>query len=502
LLFSFFDLPYYVQFKNIAYGSWGWTAETIISTGFVRLNTRYRKKLQIRRKKGTRPPSAIGFLYNTPEWFNISIYRAMLPIRRIFFLCVLVVAWPGVLPASAWEYHLGLDMGGRLTWYENYLDRGSLELTDQFHFSQDRSYQLLWAAPYLSFTPRKGVTGYLQGEISWDNSDVDVFEEGFDAKLIHAYLSLSKGGVGADLGQQTVIFGNGLIMADEVPAAVLNLNQGKGYLQLTLAQALDSCPMAAATLGYRPGYFENMALFGIWFQDQDDAFAKAIPYIYQLLFDPQSEGDLYWAGVSAELLLGKVLFTAVGAYQWGDFRLYTETDSARYDVSAYLADLCLEGNLTSWCSLEAFVFATGGDDPPIHRELNTFVAIMPYNPRAAIFFDPEFMGRDADDERLTFNGGFFGGVIAPGLALHLESEAGLSAEAAVASFYAPEDLDDGSRWYGWEVDLTLGYTLFQDCTLYLEAAQFQHGDYYESLLNEEVDPATRLSVGFRYQFAR
>ena len=259
--------------------------------------------------------------------------------------------------------------------------------------------------------------------------------------------------------------------------------------------------MAAATIGYRPGYFDNTALFAIWFKDQDDAFADAMPYIYQLLFDPQSEGDLYWVGTSVEIQLGKVLLSAVGAYQWGDFRLFNDTASASYDVSAYLADLSLSGNLSSWCSLEAFVFATGGDDAPLSRELNTFVAIAPYNPRAAIFFDPEFMGRDPDEQMLTFNGGFFGGVIAPGLALNLESSAGMSAEAAVATFYAPEDLQDGSRWYGWELDLELRYTFSQDYTLFLEAAQFRHGDYYESLLNEEVDPATRLSVGIRYQFS-
>ena len=260
--------------------------------------------------------------------------------------------------------------------------------------------------------------------------------------------------------------------------------------------------MAAATLGYRPGYFENLALFGIWFKDQDDAFAAAIPYIYQLLLEPRSEGDLYWAGASAEILVGKALFTAVGAYQWGDLKLYNDTAHANYSVSAYLADISLEGNLASWCSLGAFLFTAGGDDTPLNRDLNSFVAIMPYNPRAAIFFDPEFQGRDPEDRKLTFSGGLFGGVIAPGLTLHLESETGFSAETTVATFYAQQDLNDGSRWYGWEADLELSYTFFQNYTLFFEAARFTHGDYYASLLNDNVDPATRLSVGIRCQLAR
>ena len=77
-----------------------------------------------------------------------------------------------------------------------------------------------------------------------------------------------------------------------------------------------------------------------------------------------------------------------------------------------------------------------------------------------------------------------------------------AAEATVATFYAQQDLDDGSRWYGWEVDLELSYTFAKDYTLYAEAAQFRHGDYYESLLNEPFDPASRLSVGIRWQYAR
>jgi hypothetical protein len=419
-------------------------------------------------------------------------------ILRALFACVLLGSWLLVRPACALDYHLGLDAGGSYTRHDNYLDRGSLGLANQLHFSSDRSFSLLWADPSLSFSLKKGVTGYVQADIQWENSDVAVSEEGVEAELTNAYLSLSKGGVSADLGLQRVLLGNGLIMADDVPAAVLNLNQGKGYLQLTLARALDSSPLAAATLGYRPGYLENLSLFGIWFQDRDDAYANAIPYIYRLLFAPESDGDLYWVGASAELFMGGARFSAVGAYQWGRLRLYNDAVSVSHDVSAYMADLSLEGNLSSWSSLGAFVFVSGGDDTPLRGDVNTFIAIMPYNPRAAIFFDPEFLGQDPEDQMLTFNGGFFGGVIAPGLTLDLESEAGFSAEATVATFYAQQELKDGSRWYGWEVDLELSYTFARDYTLYAEAAQFQHGDYYESLLNEPLDPATRLSVGLRF----
>ncbi len=78
-----------------------------------------------------------------------------------------------------------------------------------------------------------------------------------------------------------------------------------------------------------------------WFQDQDDAFARAIPLIYQALLAPKSEGDLYWAGLSADLFVGKTLLSAVAAYQWGQFRLYNDTASIHRDVSAFLADFSM-----------------------------------------------------------------------------------------------------------------------------------------------------------------
>jgi hypothetical protein len=415
--------------------------------------------------------------------------------------CFLVL-YLGLSAGPAWgvDYHLGMDVSAGYKSHANYLDRGSRGLVGQLHFTRDRSYGLVSASPYLSFSLHDGVDGYIQADIDWENSDDPETGKNLETDLGNAYLSLSRKDLRADLGLQTVALGNGRIMDDDVPAAALNLDSGQGYLQLVLAQVLDSSPMVAATMGYHPGYLEKASLFGIWFDDRDDAFAHAIPPIYQTLLAPRSEGDLYWAGASVELFLGKALFSAVAAYQWGRFRLYNETASSSRNVSAYLADLSLEGNLADWCSLGAFVFAASGDDTPLRNDLKAFVAIRPFNPRAAIFFDPEFLGRDAQADRLTFSGGFFGGVIAPGLTLNLASASGLALATTLASFYAQEALDDGSQWYGWELDLDLNFTFARIYTLYAEAARFQHGDYYEALLDEKVDPAVRLCIGLRASF--
>lgn len=424
----------------------------------------------------------------------------MLQTARIFTLSFALSLLAFAVPAWALDYDLGMDLGGSYNSHDNYLGDDGLRRVDRLHFTDDRSYFLIQADPHLSFTLRKGISGYIQGDVYWESTDEEENDEQAGADLTNAYLSLSKGKMTADLGLQTILLGNGLIMADDVPAAVLNLDADKGYMQLTLAQVLDSSPMMAAKIGVHPGFLEEAAIFGAWFQDQDDAFARAIPVIYRVLLEPQSEGDLYWAGVSANLFWGKILFSAVGAYQWGQFRLYNDSQDLRRDVSGYFADLSLEGNLTPWCSLGAFVFVASGDDTPLRGDLDAIVSIRPFNPRATIFFDPEFLGRDETDEELTFNGGFFGGVIAPGLTLSLESESGFSLDLTASTLYAQQSLDDGSQWYGWEIDLGLNYAFSSTYTLYAYAARFQHGDYYESLLQEKVDPALRFSIGLKASF--
>ena len=94
----------------------------------------------------------------------------------------------------------------------------------------------------------------------------------------------------------------------------------------------------------------------------------------------------------------------------------------------------------------------------------------------------------------------FSGGIAPGLTLNLVSASELSLETTLATFYAWEALEDGSRWYGWEVDLGLSFAFARYYTVFAEAARFQHGDYYRSLPDESTDPATRITLGLQAGF--
>ena len=204
-----------------------------------------------------------------------------LTVRTFSILFTLLLLLLPASPTASWalDYDLGLDLGGSYNSHDNYLDNDGLRRVDRLHFTHDRSYFLVQADPRLTFTLREGVSGYIQADVYWESSDEEENDAESGADLTNAYLSLSRGKVTADIGLQTISLGNGLIMADDVPAAVLNLDAGKGYLQLTLARALDSSPLVAAKIGTRPGYFEDAAIFGSWFQDKDDAFARAVPAV-------------------------------------------------------------------------------------------------------------------------------------------------------------------------------------------------------------------------------
>lgn len=404
------------------------------------------------------------------------------------------------LPVWAVDYTIGIEIEGAYTDQKNFLNRDDWARLDYFHFSES-TYHLQWrATPHISLALKEGIEAFFQTDILFVDTDETDVDEGLNTEPTNAFLNLSNKKVSANIGLQAILLGQGRIMADNVPAAIFEYQPSKYYIQMTLAQVLGGSPMVGAAIGYKPDIFEYLEFFALWFQDKDNAFAEALPLIYQIWLDPESEADVYWIGGSTDLFVGDALFSAVGAYQWGEISFSGNHFTSNTKLDSFMIDLALEGNISEWCSLGAFFFVAGGDDTPLRGDLNSFVAIMPYNPRAAIFFNPEFLDLQVDDERLTFNGGFYGGVLAPGLTLTLAPVADLSMEATLTTLYAQEPLSDGSEWYGWEFDLEFDYTLNDNYSLYLAAAQFTHGDYYKSLLEESTDPATLFTIGLRASF--
>jgi hypothetical protein len=428
-------------------------------------------------------------------------FYTLLSFSLALLLSALSIPAIPALTTAASQAHLELEISESYNIKKNYLHRDQLERVDDLHFLRDHSYNLVNITPSLLLTAEKHLEAFFSADLFWENPVEDDHSNGIDTELNSAFISLKGSNIRADLGFQPVLFGNGFIMADNVPAAVLHMDFGKGYAEIKGALALDSSPLFGLTLGYRPGYFERMELFGARFSDRDDAFAASTPLIYQLLSDLNSNGTLDYYGASARRFVGNALLSVTGAIQTGQFTIWNGTRQATTDVDAWFGDISLERNFSEWLNIGIFCFYASGEqvEMPLEGKLNALVSVNSYNPRAIIFFDPDFFDND-DADRLTFGGGFPGGVIAPGIQVTMIAPWGLSADAAWINFYADKELTDGARWYGWETDVEISYKFRDQYQFFVEFARFQHGDYFESRLEETVDPAMRLTVGLNAAF--
>jgi hypothetical protein len=421
--------------------------------------------------------------------------------KSITILLVLLGLFPSTASAAQTsDVNLGMDINASYHVQDNFLERNRLGRLSDIHFTKNRAYGFINLHPSLSVQVNEWVYGNVGVNVSWENPVDEGQEDEVESDVTSAYLSFKGSHIRTDIGIQPIEFANGFILADNVLAAVIQGDIGKGYAKLEAACVLDSSPMVGLTLGYRPGYFERLEIFGVWLSDRDDTLAYSLPYAYQELLDLSSEGNLYYFGGAADLFVGDALLTFVGAYQSGQYTVgYLSNGRFEVDVNAYFGDISLEKNLSDSCTVGFFCYLASGDDTPFRSDIETFIAATPYNPRATIFFDPDFMDND-DADRLTFSSGFFGGAIAPGISLTLLSEWGLTAEAALIYLYAHRSLDDGSQWYGWEADLAVSYAFGKKYRLFVEAARFEHGDYFESLLDEKIDPAVRFVAGIDASF--
>lgn len=424
-------------------------------------------------------------------------------LKRVIAILVVYISLY-LTPASAAEttdVDFNMDVGASYVVQENFLRRELPGLLSEAHFTKNRSYSLINIHPSLSVRVNERIHGYLGVSMTWENPE-DEWQDGpLDSDVTSAYLSLKGSRIRADIGIQPIEFANGFILADNVLAAVIHGSHDNGYAEVKAARVLDGSPMLGVTLGYLPGYFERLELFGIWLSDRGDTLADSRPYVRQVSFDMSSEGDLYYFGGAADLFVGDALLTFVGAYQTGEYNTvgFLPDRGAELTVNAYFGDISLENNISDNCTIGLFCHLSSGDNRPFNRDLEAFFATAPYNPRAAIFFNPDFMDND-DADRFAFTGGFYGGAVAPGINLTLISKWGITTEAALIYLYAHQSLDDGSQWYGWEADLAVSYAFGKKYRLYVEAARFEHGDYFESLLNEQIDPAVRFAAGIDASF--
>lgn len=413
---------------------------------------------------------------------------------RILFWAILIGSVIRPYGAAAEiDYQIGLMVTEEIYAQHNYRDRIDNS------FTIDRTYNLLTVSPLLNLSLSRQIAIFLSGDLQW-TYEPDPPSDGFEENEIEgtwtaANLTLGDRPLQTRLGIQAINFGSNLITVDEVPAARLTAAMGRWSLDLQAARVMEKSPMAGVNLAYEPGFLEHLNLFGAWFNDKEDLFAKSLPDLYQLL-DPTSSGQLWWMGAAAQLFLGKVLLNATAIYEQGDVRFEHALGETERDVAAFLVDVGLEGNIGDAVSLGLFFFAASGDDDARDHTLKSFVSPLPYNTRATIFFDPEWLDRNVDDQ-LMYGGATFNGVLAPGITLTLAPMEELLVTATLATFYPHEEAQGGRDWYGWEADLDISYTFKGNFELFLEAAWFEHGNYFQDLQGNTPDASLLFTIGGR-----
>lgn len=446
---------------------------------------------------------------------NYPGLRWLLPAVAVF------MGWPA--PAAPWDYRLNIDVGDALYIQNNDLAR----LGDGVDFAAHSRHNLLYASPALLLSQGKRAKVYLSCDLLWQyerytSSEDDYSDSTFDGDLTGAYLHMDGERFGIAMGIQPILFGNGLISLDDGPALSITAKHKQWSLTGLGGLILDQAPIAGLTLTYGPSMFDNVSVFGVWFEGDEtreelswidevfgdlyrvDEEAATQAAVDQYRFIELTENaDLKWFGAAFELLLGRVYLTATAAYEWGDITVNHLYSRGRKNLNAYLADISAAGNLTPWLGLEIFFFTASGNGRIGGGTLETFLSPLPNNTRALIFFDPAWLDHDPT-ETLTFGGTTFYGVAAPGMTLTVAPGDRLLFSATWGLFYPQKAPRTDRDFYGWEMDLDLSYQLNRRTDLYLEAAYFSYGSFFENQFENQpdgsLDGAVHVGAGCRFFF--
>lgn len=425
-------------------------------------------------------------------------------IKRIILSFIFILTIFQTMPVTAGEYKLSLTLAENYISHSNFFD----SVVEGFNYDED--INLLFLSPELSIDFGNGFSTLMRGDIVWQHyfsgdesrgfffrENKDKSDVGFD--LSDAYFAYNTSGFHTKLGFQPIQYGNGFIFSDNTLGVLFDLSYKNLNFELSACRVFDSSPMAGITIGYQLGLFENIDLSAIWFEDHDNAFNKTINGILSDLVI-QDKSHLIWTGLSVNKFLGPLYFSFTGAYEQGNVRFSRENINIKRDISAFFFDAGIETNFTDRFSMELFCFlATGDNDLSRENSLSMFLSPLPYNPRADIFFDPNFLNRDKTS-MLILGGTTRMGVIAPGIKASLEPVSNLSVGITLTSLYAQDAPSGTDDWYGWEIDVGIEYSFKNKGVLFIEAGRFEHGDVYQPADGRSPDSATRLLIGFQYEF--
>jgi hypothetical protein len=431
---------------------------------------------------------------------------------QIIILCLFTL-----IPLSGFslEYQAGLLFDEQLSLANNFFDSTSGK------FNQSESDNIIVVSPNLYVAAGNKLNLYLLADLFWTHSWDAAETDELDAEFVNAYLTIRKNKLYSDIGIQTFRLGRGHIMASNEPGITFQYQpNNKFFCTFEAARIIDTSPIISTTIGYKRGFLEKMAVFSAWFQDNDNGFADMLNYqdsaltnrwLYSrnqglwllsqndLLNFSNSEGNLFWYGISYDFFLGDIYLSGIMMIETGSGSITLEYPNRvwEFTLSSYLIDMDVSYTVNDSFSISTFLFITGGinDD---QRNINTFIAPMPRNDRTSIFFSQHFNDQ-IEEDFLSKGGIYWAGVIAPGVKINYYLSEKLNTGITLAAFFPEKNPSDERNWYGWEIDTHVSYTIKEKYTLFSEFGFFQHGNFYQ-YQGRTPDPATKFTMGINTFF--
>ena len=379
-----------------------------------------------------------------------------------------------------------------------------------FEFNKDDLNNILILSPYMEWSMGKNVSFFLLGDFTWSHSFERDDDDG-DADLGNAFLCLNNDKTLLSAGLQPFSFGRGFIFDDNAPGLSFDLSLSpSSRLNLKSAHVKGSSSLFSFSFGYEPGLFEKIELFGVVYHDSDDTVASLLNayFTWDTIFSSgvvpltSSKGDLYYAGIGADVFLGDFFVKATGIIQKGMLTFSTEDPdiSRDTDISAFFADIEISRNLNDVCSMAGFfLIRSGGRADSRDDENHSFIVPRSMEYRTQIFANDQF-GPYHNETGFISRGIIAPGLISPGLSMTLTPFENVIAKTVVSLLYPYHEPDDNASFYGWEWDLALSYTVRKNWELFAEAGYFRHGDFFKTEQGETPDPASRVLTGINVSF--
>ena len=377
-------------------------------------------------------------------------------------------------------------------------------------FSKDEWSDTILVSPSFMLSPVKKLRIYGLTVLAWQRTFHPEDDE-TDADLSNAFLCYLGDNATVYAGLQPFSIGRGFVFEDNTPGLSVDAPlTRKSTLGIKAAHVKGNSRLYSVDVGFEPGLFEKILVFGALYHDDDDTTADLVDafYIWRTLWNvnvvplTMSRGKIFYAGIAADFFAGDFFVKATGIVQHGSMTLSTEDPDLTRDIRfrSYLADVEISKNFSpSWSMSGIFFVRSGGTADSSKDSYHTFIAPRPMNYRTVVFSNDQF-GPYLNESGFYSQGVVIPGLVAPALTVSWTPADNLMVKTLVSMLYPFSRPEDGASFYGWEWDMSFSYKFRRKWELFGEAGYFDHGDFFKDEQAKVPEPATRFLGGIKVEF--